>query len=367
MDEGNVRHLLTQLKIPHQKAKYTGSFKGGKWMTISCPFAPWTHAKHTDLNPGFGITIKDAARSNYKCLSCGMKGRLAALPSILGGYRKQDYSKLRQWAETAEFDALVNRPLPKWNDPLAIDSNERRSTSRPDPAVIGHYPYAIGSQYLHKRGIGLFDVLRMGIRWDAYQRRILFPVYDPDGVFCGFTGRANHDQEWTKEYPKVRDYHGLNKREIFLGLRGKQPGKKIIVEGLFDYAKLVHFGYHNTRAILGTAMTPEKLEILIDEGEPVYLFLDNDLPGWQAMFGTFDPDENLKTENSWAFNLYRHVPVWIVPYRENLAGGDPGSIDDKQALDAQLKRAWLFTGVAPTLGPGRASTLRPKRTNIRDF
>lgn len=93
MDEKSILILLDKLKIPHYKKQYTGSTKNTRWIQVTCPFAPYTHARAVDEHPSFGITIKDNKPSAYKCLSCNLKGRLSALPSRLGGYRKQDYSK----------------------------------------------------------------------------------------------------------------------------------------------------------------------------------------------------------------------------------------------------------------------------------
>lgn len=362
MNEKDIRHLLFSLKIPHAKVSYTGSAKRTRWMTISCPFAPWTHARKTDSNPSFGITIKDDKPSAYKCLACGVHGRLSGLPTRLGGYRKLDHSRLRQWAELVEMQSASSRPVPKWEDadPVAIDYSETDHKELPDPRVRGDYPMALGISYLTKRGISYAETMQLDLRYDPAQQRILFPVYNPQDEFVGFTGRKALDKEWTKSDPKVRDYHGLNKREVFLKLPGRRDGKKIICEGLFDFATAVRFGYRNARAILGTALTPEKIEILIAEGEPVYFFMDNDIAGWQALFGIFDKDENLETKNAWAFQLYKEIPVWIVPYRTNLKGEDPGSIPDKETYDSYIKRAWIFTGKAPLNPDGSPSFLKPK-------
>lgn len=331
-------------------------------MTISCPFAPWTHAKKTDHNPSFGITLKDNDRSAYKCLSCGVKGRLAGLPTRLGGYRKKDYGKLRLWAEKVEFQAGIFKPTPKWDeaDPVTIDCNttERRAAN---PSDLLQYPLALGSRYLLGRGIGLWNTLLMGIRYDEHDQRVLFPVYDEDDVFCGVTGRSVlRKTEWTKAYPKVKDYFGLDKRRVFLKLRGRHEGIKLIGEGLFEFANFVRHGYMNARAILGTAVTDEKIEILISAGEPVYFFMDNDLAGWQALFGVFDEDENLVKDNAWAWRLYREIPVWIVPYRRNLDGSDPGGMMSREEIESHIKRAWLFTGKAPLTPDMRPSMLRPR-------
>lgn len=360
MNEDNIRHLLSLLKIPHQKATFTGNEKHGRWMTISCPFAPFTHSKKTDNNPSFGITVKNGDRSAYKCLSCGVKGRLAGLPTRLGGYRKIDYSKERKWAELAEFEATSNKPMPKWDeaDPVAIDYKQKESNA---PYMREtDYPYAYVS-YLHDRGISVWDTWKIGIRYDRSEQRVLFPVYDSDSEFRGFTGRSIQNRDtWPKSYPKVKDYGGLPKRELLLRLKGQRDGKKIISEGLFDFAMAVHHGYENARAILGTAVTDEKIEMLLREGEPVYFFMDNDVAGWTALFGLLDDDENLDTSQAWAFRLYKEIPVWIVPYFKNLDGTDPGSLRNKEDYDAHIKRAWLFTGKAPMTADGRRSMLRPR-------
>lgn len=348
MDEPDIRALLFKLKLSVQRATFTGSKKRTRWMNISCPFAPWTHASGTDSHPSFGITISDEDRSHYKCLACGVKGRLSSLPTKLGGYRKKNYSELRHWAEMTEINAATNRPMPDWEDAIAEEDEDADQRELPSPELVESYPAAIGIPYLRKRGIQLPAVYRLNLRYDDYQHRVLFPCYDQLGQFRGFTGRSviKGNNETRGKNPKVRDYYGLNKRMLFLGLRGKQPGKKIISEGLFDYAAGVQHGYPAARAILGTSLTEEKVEILINEGEPVYFFMDNDLAGWIALFGREDENGELETDQAWAFRLFEEIPVWIVPYKKQLDGLDPGSMS-KTEYDQAVAHAWLFTGKPP--------------------
>jgi len=352
MDEKNILHLLSSIQVGIAKKGYTGSEKTTRWLNISCPFAPYTHASKTDKNPSFGITIKDGSPSSYKCFGCNKKGRLSALPSILGGYRKKDYSAQRLWAEIAETKNAASIPLPDWeNSGLTINYSNRHvdpDQTTPDSVSDAGYGPAVGLRYLRQRGLSFLDVLRLDLRYDNHSKRVLFPVYDAYDKFAGFTGRSIQAERYLhKGNPKVKDYYGLKKREVFLRLRGKQQGKKIISEGLFDYARAVSYGYLNAHAILGTAITEEKLDILIQEADPVYLFLDNDLAGWQAMFGVPDKDGKLDTQQAWAFRLYKEIPVWIVPYARSLTGEDPGGIKTKAIYDAHIKRAWFFTGKAP--------------------
>lgn len=361
MDEANVRHMLHQLGVNVQRASYTGSAKRTRWMNVSCPFAPYTHAKGTDQNPSFGITLVDDGRSFYKCLSCGIKGRLASMPTKLGSYRKIDYSKLRHWAELYEVQASITKPVVDWESQEEQDDEQRAVKSLPPPTIIDTFPRALGVEYLKGRGITWPTPLLLNLRFDNFQHRILFPCYDRADRFSGFTGRSiRPDTTYSKQNPKVRDYFGLDKRQLFLRLPGEQPGKKVISEGLIDYAMLVQSGYKNAHAILGTAMTPEKRDILIAEGDPVYFFMDNDLAGWQALFGLPDAEaeDGWNRSGAWAYQLYQEIPVWIVPYPNKLGSGDPGSMDKKQ-IDAAIKRAWLFTGRAP-LDPAGEPTFIPQ-------
>lgn len=349
MDEKTIRDLLFQLKIPVQRHSYSGSAKRTRWLNVSCPFAPFTHAKGSDTNPSFGLTISEDSRSNYKCLACGVKGRVSSLPTRLGGYRKQDYSKIRHWAEMSELQASISKPVVDWESDHTHDEATTNGKDRnvPSPTAILRYPRVLELPYLRQRGLRFPTPLTLGLRYDDYQCRVLFPCYDRHDTFRGFTGRSIiPPTQHSKRNPKVRDYYGLDKRELFLRLPKNRVGPKIISEGLLDYGKIVQAGYRNAHAILGTALTPEKLDILIDEGDPVYFFMDNDLAGWTSLFGTFGADGVLEVDNAWAYRLYRELPVWIVPYNKPFDGTDPGSLPENEIHD-MVHNAWLFMGNPP--------------------
>lgn len=366
MDEANVRHMLHKLGINMQRATFTGSKKRTRWMNVSCPFAQFTHGKGTDINPSFGITLVDDGHSYYKCLSCGVKGKLAAMPTKLGAYRKKDYSELRHWAELHELQSSISKPVTDWEDQEVNTDNGIQATRQlPNATVIETYPRALGVPYLRERGIQWPTPLLLDLRFDNYQHRVLFPCYDRHDRFSGFTGRSVLDEShYSKANPKVRDYYGLDKRQLFLRLPGRQHGKKIVCEGLIDYAKLVQCRYLNTHAILGTALTPEKIDILISEGDPVYFFMDNDIAGWTALFGVRNEEgDGWNRDNAWAYKLYRELPVWIIPYPGNFTrkGSDPGSLT-KKTIDECIKRAWIFTGKPPMDDLGVPNMMLPSST-----
>lgn len=358
MNEVQVRRLLSAIQVDLSRYTYSGTPTRTRWLNIRCPFAPWRHAGGHDNNPSFGITLSDDRRSVYKCFSCNSKGRLAHLPSQLGHLRKRDYEKHRKWAELAELQDATSRPLPPWESHNAIEQlpDTIARSDRPRNVNEAGYPRALGLPYLRNRGIAWHTTILCDLRYDNWQRRILFPCYDRDESFVGFTGRSIRKGNDTTRGndPKVKDYYGLPKRSIFLRIKGAgaRRGPRILVEGLFDYARLVGFGYRNTHAILGTSSTPEKIDILVEDGDPVYFLMDNDLAGWQALFGTFDDDGRHETQNAWAYQLYREIPVWIVPYPAVFDGTDPGSLSAQQ-VSKMLSKAWLFTGKTPRGSAGQ--------------
>jgi hypothetical protein len=265
--------------------------------------------------------------------------------------RNKDYGKYRKWAELAELQAAISRPVPTWESDIATyDEETRTEIARPVSVNSTGYPRALGHPYLRERGINWQTVLYADLRYDAFQKRILFPCYDGNESFVGFTGRSTRkgNNKTKGNDPKVRDYYSLPKRSIFLRVKGasNRLGKRIIVEGLFDYVHLLQSGYHAASAILGTASTQEKIDLLVKEGDPVYFFMDNDIAGWQSLFGTFGSEGQLETENAWAYQLYREIPVWIVPYKTVFDGTDPGSLSTEE-IHTRVSKAWLFTGKAP--------------------
>ena len=356
MNERDTLSFLQAIQVNIQRRTYSGSRERTRWMNISCPFAPYTHAGGTDHDPSFGIALNEDGRSYYKCLSCSIKGGLAGMATRLGGYRGVDYSKQRRLAEAIEVKATAERPVPDWEDIAPVDE-QHHATERKIPSPFDRLVYnrLLRHSYLTRRGLHYPTPYQLDLRYDGRDKRILFPCYDTKHRFRGFTGRSIMPADaYSKRYPKVKDYYGLDKRTLFLGMADPPTrGPNLICEGLLDYAMLVQHGFPRTRAILGTSLTDEKLDILVAEQQPVYFFMDNDQAGWNALFGIWEVDKNGEefhnTDNAWAYQLYKEVPVWIVPYRKHMAGEDPGSLSRAEVHKA-VELAWLFTGEAPYRG-----------------
>ena len=342
----NVEKLLQSLEIPLHPREISGVFAN-----FQCPFAPFYHKKGIDSHPSFGISFSPEKRSYYTCFSCQQKGSLALLPAKLGKLRGVDYRELIEWAERAEFTDIGSIVVPEWDDSAVGGKvvNERTKSQE-----ITRFGSAVGHPYLKKRGYSWYDAVKLDLQFDEAQQRILFPVHNNRLQLQGYTGRSVlPDRFITKgkgTNPKSRDYFGLQKERLFLfNRRFNGTQRVILVEGPFDYARLVQAGYYGAHAILGTALTDHKIALLLELNKPVFLFLDNDAAGDAATFGVVNIQTGLR-ENphlGWANRLVEHLPVWICQYPKSaeLEGrNDPDSLT-VQDIRYAVQNAWLYHGL----------------------
>jgi hypothetical protein len=336
----DIKYVLASLGVPHKNGHVTKKF-----FNVSCPFAPYYHASGKDTNPSFGISYSEASnkRSYYNCFSCGQKGSFAVLPAKLGALRKKDYSALVAEAERLEY-AAVSRSFVSW-DADNEHTEQAKKIKEDSKQKSKTYSSALGLRYLRKRGYTWIDAWRLGLQYDEFQQRVLFPVFDRNLSLHGYTGRLIRDST-DKKNPKTRDYHGLQKENYFLFnplfYKNRSKQKLVLVEGAFDYARGQQAGYIGTHANLGTAHTEPKLSWITGLGRPVYLFFDNDLAGISAMYGKFNR-QSLKFDdsNGWAPLLATHIPVWVCQY-PSTASKDPDSLT-VQEFRLAVKRAVLYT------------------------
>ncbi len=298
---------------------------GRGWIEGNCPFAQWTHAKGHDNSMSFAISLTDS-KSHFTCLACGEKGSMSTLAFRLGAFRKQDYKALGREIDKYELENRPARNVPDWDAARTAEVYEIPYIDE------SRYPPCYYHPYLKTRGISMVTAHRLGLRYDFAEQRILFPVVDYQGILYGYTGRlvANVCNE---NVLRVQDYYGLKKRLLFLGehLATQERFRKqplIIVEGLFDYAKLVEAGFPNTLALLGTEITREKYEKLELFDRPIIWMLDNDQGGEKTLYGKIDRLTNQRDHSTGALTkLHKKLPQRIVQYPNGI--NDPGECSVK--------------------------------------
>lgn len=294
--------------------------RNGPWVTTACPFAKWLHTRGTDRSPSFGVIEKRDGSSVFHCFTCKRKGTIAMLWEQLGAFDGNDYSAEATDAERTE---VLGPPPPRWRERSSSSNSNGAVRPISDEIKLAFHTAAerrVARRYLKRRGITSDTSELLGLLYDPDDghgvQRLIFAVHGVDARLYGFTGRAIMDSC----DPRVRDYFGLEKRYHLLGAhdcvktRGSGSKSIVLVEGLFDYAKVRQAGF-DCVACLHSGLTPDQVKILAWLRRPVIVALDNDEAG-----------EKGKDQVKKALGL--HVPLLKVRYPEGIK--DAGDMTSKQ-------------------------------------
>ena len=133
-----------------------------------------------------------------------------------------------------------------------------------------------------------------GRTYDRFRNRIMFPIIRPGGYVIGFGGRVIDDS--LPKYLNSTDSPVFNKSSTLYGLnlvkRGQLLEYMIITEGYMDVITLYQYGFKNTVASLGTALTHQQARLLRRYTGEVYIAYDGDKSGQQATLRGLDMLQN---------------------------------------------------------------------------
>ena len=136
-------------------------------------------------------------------------------------------------------------------------------------------------------GAGLGQRGSRGGFYDRFRGRIMFPLADARGRVLGFGARALREDQRPKYintsenelYHKGRQLFGIDRARV----AAAKAGRIIVVEGYTDVLALHQAGVAESVAIMGTALTQEQVAELARAAPAVYLALDADRSGQEAM------------------------------------------------------------------------------------
>ena len=143
-----------------------------------------------------------------------------------------------------------------------------------------------------QRGVSGAELVRLGLAkekngnfYDAFRKRVIFPIRDGRGRIVGFGGRVLDDSK--PKYLNSPETPIFNKRHILFALDMAQPaiykeGCAILVEGYMDVVSAHNRGITNVVASLGTAFTTEQARLLQRQAAQLVLAYDMDAAGRQA-------------------------------------------------------------------------------------
>jgi DNA primase len=288
---------------------------GGNWKGL-CPF-------HDERTPSFSV---NADKKVYYCFGCQESGDAIdfvkateglefreAVEAIAERYnvelkleqedpraeeRRQRRQRLLELVERAT--AYYERVL--WQSPEAAGAREYLAGRGLGDEVlrkfrVGYAPSAwdsvmmaaqrLGFNHEELAAAGLGQRGRQGGFYDRFRARIMFPLADPRGKVLGFGARAMRDGQGPK-YVNTSENELYHKGRQLFGIDHARSdaarlGRVVAVEGYTDVLALHQAGVTESVAIMGTALTQEQMAGLAQAAQTVYLALDADRAGQEAM------------------------------------------------------------------------------------
>ncbi len=170
-----------------------------------------------------------------------------------------------------------------------------------DKFLLGYAPadWGLLAEYLTSKRADLELAVRVGLiahrpRGGFYDRnrdRLVCPVVVPGGDVVGFSsrvvGEAPADQDPPPKYINSPESAVYKKSKLLFGLAQAREAmasqkRAVLVEGNFDVITLHQAGFNEVIAPLGTALTPEQVNVLKRLSEKVVLLYDGDKAGYKA-------------------------------------------------------------------------------------
>lgn len=169
-----------------------------------------------------------------------------------------------------------------------------------DKFVLGYFPGGIAHvdmliKEMSYQGILLKDLLEGGVLMEGknhlfspWEERIMFPIKNAMGSFCGFGGRVFQPNDDRAKYINSRESDWFLKGKLLFGFDSakkaiQQKEAVFLVEGYMDCIVMAQYGYENTVATLGTACTLDHLKLLGRQAPTIYLLYDGDKAGQAAL------------------------------------------------------------------------------------
>ena len=324
-----------------------------------CPF-------HDEKTPSFTVS---SAKQFYHCFGCGAHGTAVGfvmaydglefpaaieelahtvgmeVPREAGFEPRQRHDRLYEALAAAQ--QWFRRQLGASEPARAYLKSRGFDKATVDEFGIGYAPdqWQALSDELGRAGYSAAELERAGLVssgqgrvTDKFRDRVMFPIHDRRGRVIAFGGRALGERgPKYMNSPETPVFHkGHELYRLYQVRRQSLPERILVVEGYMDAAALHQFGFPDTVATLGTAVTPEHLDLLF-KATPVVIFcFDGDRAGRQAAWRGLETALPLMKDN-------REVRFFFLP-----DGEDPDSLIRAQgeaAFAQQLDQARPLSAV----------------------
>jgi DNA primase len=366
----NFESLLDEIKSKIDIVDFISDYvhlkRAGQNYKALCPF-------HSEKTPSFMV---NQSKQIFHCFGCGIGGDVVSFlmkyesisfPEAIrhvakkAGIDIKEFTFDREHSEKREKILQMNREAMKFfiknlsNSEMAKTYLKRRGikneslhsfsigyTPHESDGLIKHFRKMDYSESLIKdAGLAVYD--ERGYR-DMFRERIIFPICNYQNDVIAFGGRVIGDSlpkylnsPETELFKKSETLFALNlaKEEI------RKRGYSLIVEGYLDTIICHQYGFKNTVAPLGTALTAKQLKRLKPLSGKTVLVFDSDDAGIAAAKRSLailfesdvrarvlllpegeDPDSFLRKKGSQPFKEMLSNSLSVIEFLLNTSKGD---------------------------------------------
>ncbi len=361
VSEHQIEEIRRRADIVEVVGRVVPLRRAGRAQVGLCPF-------HQEKTPSFHV---NPDRQIFKCFGCGKGGDVVKF--VMEYHGVEFVEALRLLADQAGIQIQFEiggseEPKGLREQLFAINAFAADWFRR---ALIDEHAGAIAREYLHRRGVDpemsrrfglgfapdswddLADALRAkgftaeraadagvlvksdkGTYYARFRGRLMFPIRNTAGKVIAFSGRTLIAGEKAKYinssesriFTKGQNFYGLD-----LAVDGiRRANRAILCEGNLDVIMLHQYGFTESLAALGTALTEEHVRRLLRSTNNVFLVFDADEAGQKAMERAMDLFANTDVE-----------PRCVILS----AGDDPDSFLRREGADAFAARV----AAAPTV------------------
>lgn len=312
-----VNEIRQKIDIVDLISEYLPLTQKGKNYFGVCPF-------HNDTNPSMSVSRE---KQIYKCFSCGASGNVF---NFIMDYEHIDFKEALQVlanksgievsginikAKTTKndrfyeiYDIAQKFYQNNLNTKVGTEAKQYLAKRHIDEALIKEFGIGLSlenynslTNILTSKDYSLKELENIGLAsngHDIYINRIMFPLCDVSGHIVGFSGRI-YDNSNTNKYLNTKETIIFKKGECLYNYHlAREHCRKlksvIVVEGFMDAIRLSQIGLKNVVALMGTAMTTTQISLLKKLSTNIFLSLDGDDPGQNAILNI---GEELSKEN----------------------------------------------------------------------
>lgn len=307
-------YIKSRVHILDVVSAYVNLKKAGLYHKGTCPF-------HSERTASFTVSPH---RNIFYCFGCHATGDVIAfiaqaencsqieaaqlladrfgiqLPETLTAQTTSPDTKKRYFDLCAVVAQWCSEQLAKSHKALSYFKARGFTPETLTSFSIGYFPGGAGAfkdlnRYAQQHNFLTADLLEAHIveqgkqiLYSPFEERLMFPIKDHLGRYCGFGGRIFNDGDQRPKYYNSRENDYFNKGSLLFGFDLAKKSmhaqeSAFLVEGYTDCMAMVQHGYTNTVATLGTACTSEHLKILARHIHTLYVLYDGDQAGQTAM------------------------------------------------------------------------------------